>query len=80
MIGVVAVALVGERLHRRVLQVALADTQDGEEDAASCASPRSGASSSPSLGDPDVEVAVGREDHAVDPAPDEVLVAMLYAS
>ena len=33
-IGVVAIPLVRQRLHRRVLQVVVADTQDGQEDAA----------------------------------------------
>ena len=33
-VGVVAVALVGERLHLGVLEVAAAEAEDGEEDAA----------------------------------------------
>ena len=46
-VGVVAVALVGELLHRRVLEVAHAEAEHRQDDAACRACPRSGASSSP---------------------------------
>ena len=71
-VGVVAVALVGQHLHLRVLDVAGAEAEDGEEDAVlalrfdelfELAVARRA----------DVEVAVGGEDDAVVAAVDEVL-------
>ncbi len=71
-VGVVAVPLVGQLLHRRVVEVARAEAEHGEKDAAA-----------PLLLDQadqlgvarhaDVEVAVGGEDDAVRAAADEVL-------
>ena len=71
-VRVVAVALVGQLLHRRVLEVADAEAEHGQEHAAGALlfdQPHELVLA----GGADVEVAVGREDHAIDAAADEVL-------
>ncbi len=65
--------LVGELLERRVLQVAHPETEDGEVDLGL----RLGFDEAHELalvGDPDVEITVGGEDHPVAAAGDELLL------
>ena len=77
-VGVVAVAAVGELLQRRVLEVAHAEAEHGQEHARSCAlSSISRDQARPGSVDADVEVAVGGEDDAVDAALDEVSAAAM---
>src|SRR4029453_19587380 len=71
-VGIVPLALVGQPLHRRVLQVTRADTQHGEEDAA-LALLFDQTDQLILAGHADVEVAVGGQDHAVHAAADELL-------
>ena len=71
-VRVVAVALVGEHLHGRVLQVPFADAEHRQEHAALPFLARS-VEQLVVAGHADVEVAVGGEDHAVDAVAIEVL-------
>jgi hypothetical protein len=74
-VGVVAVALVGQLLHRVVVEVAAAEAEDGEEHAA-LALVLDALDELLVAGQADVEVAVGREDDAVDAVLDEVLAGL----
>ena len=70
-VGGVAVAVLGEALHERVVVVAHAEPEHGEEHPA-LALAGDEALELVRIGDPDVEVTVRREDHPVDPALHEV--------
>ena len=61
-----AVAVVGQLLHRRVLEVAHAEAEHGQEDAA-LALLLDQAHQLGLAGDADVEIAVGAEDDAIEP-------------
>ena len=72
-VRIVAVTLIGELLHRRVLEIAGADAQDRQEDAAlSLALDQT--NQLVLAGHADVEVAVGGQDDTVD-SPSNVLLA-----
>ena len=74
-IGVVAVALVGQRFHRAVLQVALAVAEHAEEDAAFGFLLDQLFQRVKTTG-ADIEIAIRAEDHAVDALFDEVLLRL----
>ena len=76
-VGVVAVALVGELLQRRVLEVAHAEAEHASGTRRVLAFSSISRVELALAGDADVEVAVGAEDHAVDAALDEVLAGDL---
>ena len=74
-VGVVAVALVGQLLHRVVVEVAAAEAEHAEEHAA-VALMFDQLDEIVVVGNADVEVAVGGEDDAVDALGDEVLAGL----
>ena len=59
------IAVLGERLHERIVVIALADAEDRQENAA-LALPFNKAFEFALVGDADVEITVRRQDHAVD--------------
>src|SRR5262245_65340328 len=65
------VTVVGEFFERRVLEIADAEAEDGEEDSALAAA-LDQLHEVARAGDANVEIAVGAEDDAVEPARDEV--------
>ena len=69
-IGIVAVPVQRERLHQIVARVAQPDADDGERDAA-CSLVLNELRQLIGIGDADVEVAVGEDDHAVVAVDDE---------
>ena len=71
-VRVVAVPLIRQHLHRRILEIGFTDAEDGQEDPA-LALALDEARQFGLAGDADVEVAVGGEDDAVDAVLDEVL-------
>ena len=70
-VGVVAVPLVGQLLHHRIIQVVVAHPEDAEKDAALRLFLDQPNEIAFARG-PDVEVAVGRENDPVDAALDEM--------
>ena len=73
-VGVVAVAFVGKRLHGAVLQISCAKAEHGKEDArfAFCLDEFLQATL---VGDPDIEISIGAEDHSVVAALEKILTS-----
>ena len=72
-IGGGAVAVLGQRLHQRVVVVAHAEAEHREEDSLAALALDEALQLVP-VGDADVEVAVGRQDHPIDPVGIEILL------
>ena len=76
---VIAVPFVGDLLHHRVVEVAAAEAEHGEEDARFLRVRLSHAFQVCRTGDANIKIAVGAEDDAIDGALDEVLLSDLIS-